>query len=89
MEELERQRAERERERALLERRARQEQDAALLEAERAKFVEEATEESEKSFQRQEIQVGKINLNFDQIVAMKSEAEKKALASGMKEKMSN
>ena len=59
------------------------------MEAERAKFFDETEDESEKSVEKQKIQVGKINVNFDEIVAMKTEAEKKALASGMKDKMRN
>jgi len=85
IEDLERERLERERQKTEEERRKREEMDALIIKSEREKYVHDADNEPE--VQKTTITVGKISVNFDEIVAMKSEKDKNALAEGMKDKM--
>lgn len=86
---LEQQRIERERERTDAERRKREERDALLVETERAKYIDDTNDDDIEHIKKPTVTVGKISVNFDEIVAMKSEKDQKALASGMKDKMSH
>ena len=71
---------------AALERQMRKERDMELMSAEREKWKEESSD-SQKPSQKPAKEIGKINLDYEGIIAKKSEEEKQALTSGMQDKM--
>ena len=71
---------------AALERQMRKERDMELMSAEREKWQEESSE-TQKPSKKPAKEIGKINLDYEGIIAKKSAEEKQALTSGMKDKM--
>ena len=72
---------------AALERQMRKERDMELMSAEREKWKEESSDSQKKPSQKPAKQIGKINLDYEGIIAKKSAEEKQALTSGMQDKM--
>ena len=69
-------------ERAQTERRKRQKEDELRMLAERETY--ESDEEVESSVTKEAISIGKININYEAIIANKTAQEKESLSSGMK-----